>query len=138
MDPKIGPDLRAHIVLSCCYLQQLSKVGHVKMETHLGTILGASLGAKLNKTLTPRKPNKRCGNKVLPQKFGTLSERLEAPQQPPLARLGLNQKQQFEQQEQQQQQQMQPLWLDIDFVVNFRVFFITCIKTLLLIAESKG
>ena len=88
------------------------------MGTHLGTILGASLGAKLNKTLTPSKPKKECGNKVPTQKFGTLSERLEAPRQPPLARPGLNKKQQFEQQQQQQQQQLQPLLLDADSLVN--------------------
>ena len=40
----------------------------------------------------------------------------------------LNKKQQFEQQQQQQQQQLQPLWLDVDFVVNFIVFFITFVK----------
>ena len=139
MDPKMGPDLRAHIVLSCCYLQQFSKVGHVKMGTHLGTILGASLGAKLNKTLTPRKPKKECGNKVPTEKFGTLSEHLEAPRQPPLARPGLNKKQQFEQQQQQQQQQLPPLWLDVDFIVIFVLFFITLVrKNMLLIADFKG
>ena len=139
MDPKIGPDLRAHIVLSCCYLQQFSKVVHFKMGPHLGTILGASLGSKLNKTLTVRKPKKDCGKKVHTQKFDCLSERLEAPRQPPLARPGLNKKQQFEQQQQQQQQQLQPLWLDVDFVVIFVLFFVTLVrKNMLLIAESKG
>ena len=129
MDPKMGPDLRAHIVLSCCYLQQFSKVVHFKMGPHLGTILGASLGAKLNKTLAPRKPKKECEKKVHTQKFECLSERLEAPRQPPLARPGLNKKQQFEQQQQQQQQQLQPWWLDVDFVVNVIVFFITVVNT---------
>ena len=95
------------------------------MGLHLGTILGASLGAKLNTTLTPRKPKKECGKKAPAQKFDCLSERLEAPRQPPLARPGLNKKQQFEHQQQQQQQQLQPLWLDVDLVVNFIVFFLS-------------
>ena len=58
MDPKIGLDLRARIVLSCCYLQEFSKLTHSKMGLHLGTILGANLGAKLNKTLIQGSPNK--------------------------------------------------------------------------------
>ena len=129
MDPNIGPDLRAHIVLSCCYLQQFSKVKHFKMGLHSGTILGASLGSKLNKTWAQRKPKKECGKKTPAQKFDYLSERLEAPRQPPLARPGLNKKQQFEQQQQQQQQQLQPLLLDADSVVIFCCVLYNICKT---------
>ena len=102
---------------------------------HFGSQFGGKTGQNVDAKEAKQRMRKKGPHTEIWQSIRTSGGSPAAP----LAHLGLNKKQQLEQQQQQQQQQLQPLWLDVDFIVIFVLFFTTLVrKNMLLIADFKG